>query len=139
MVMMEQFANSPPCPLGDFACALHSPDVDVLASHGCTLADIAGGIERMKCDQVDRTLPNPLGRRSGTLCRSFADVSGAPADVSTGAGLLGLPLARSLPGISRLGCTGRLRRRLSLAVLTGGVQSPDRKCESEKHDRWCSE
>jgi hypothetical protein len=139
MVMVEQLADSPPCPLGDFACAFDSADTDVLASHGCALAHIAGGIERVKRDKVARTLPNPLGRRSSALGRSFANVSRAPADISTGAGLLGLPLARSLPGISRLGCTGRLRRRLSLAVLTGGVQSPDRKCESEKHDRWCSE
>jgi len=88
MVMVEQFANSPPGSLGDFACALDSADADVLAGHCCALADIAGSIEWVKRDKVARTLPNPLGRRSTALGRSFADVSGAPADVSTGAGLL---------------------------------------------------
>ena len=88
MVMVEQFANSPPSALRDFACALDGADADVLAGHGRTLADIASGVERMKRDKIARTLPNPLGRRPSALGRPFADVSGAPADVSTGAGLL---------------------------------------------------
>ena len=138
MVMVEQFANSPPCSLGDFACALHSANADVLAGHGCPLADIAGGIERVKRDQVACTLPNTLGRRSSALGCSFTDVSSTPADVATGAGWMGLPLARSLR-IGRLRCAGRLRRGLGLAVLARGVQAPDSKCESKRHDGKCSE
>jgi hypothetical protein len=133
MVMVEQFANSPPCALGDFACALHSADADILTGHGRALADVAGGIERVKRDKVARTLPNSPGRRPSALGGSFADVSGAPADIATGAGLLGLLLG----GILR--CTGRLRRRLGLAVLTRGVLTPDGECESKNHEEWCSE
>jgi hypothetical protein len=143
MVMVEQFANSPPSALRDFACALDGADADVLAGHGRTLADIASGVERMKRDKIARTLPNPLGRRPSALGRPFADVSSAPADVSARAALLGLPFARSLR-IGRLRCAGRLRRGLGLAVLggnvlSGGVPAPDCKCESKKHEEWCSE
>jgi len=138
MVMVEDFANSLPCSLGDFACSLNSADADVLAGHACTLADIAGGIKRMKRDKIARTFPNTLGRRTSALCRSFADVSRTPADVSTRAGLTGLPLARSLR-IGRQRCAGGLCRWLGLAVLTRGVLAPDCKCDSKKHEERCSE
>lgn len=140
MMMVEQFANSPPRALGDFACALDSADADVLAGHGCTLANIARGVKRVKRDKVARTFPNALGRRSSALGRSFADVSSAPANVATGAGWMGLPLARSLR-IRRLRCVRRLRRGLGLAVLSGtvlsgGVPAPGGKCESKEQDGW---
>jgi hypothetical protein len=70
----------------------------------------------VKRDKVTRTLPDTLGRRSSALGGSFADVSGAPADIATGAALMGL------------GCAGSLRRGLSLAVLTAGVPVADGKC-----------
>jgi hypothetical protein len=76
----------------------------------------------VKRDKVTRTLPDTLGRRSSALGGSFADVSGAPADIATGAALMGL------------GCAGSLRRGLSLAVLTAGVPVADGKCECQKHN-----
>jgi len=136
--MVEDFANSPTGALGDFACALNSADADVLARHGCTLADITRSIERMKRDKIARTFPNTLGRRSSALGGSFTDVPGALADVATGAGLMGLPLARSLR-IGRQRCAGGLCRWLGLAVLTQGVLAPDCKCNSKKHEERFSE
>jgi hypothetical protein len=128
MVMVEYFANSPTCTLGNFACALGGADSDVLAGNGSAFADIASGVEWVKCDKIACTLPNTLGRRSGTLGGSFADVPGASTDVATWAALLRLVLG------GRLRCIGMLRRGLSLAVLTAGVQAADGKRECEKRD-----
>src|SRR5580704_7261258 len=96
MVMVEYFANTPTCALGNFACALGGADTDVLACDGCTLADIASGGDWVKCDEVARTFADALGRRSSALGGSLAYVSGAPSDVAAGAALLGLPLGRRL-------------------------------------------
>ena len=52
MVMVEYFANSPACALGNFACALGGADADVLASHGSAFADVASRVEWVKCDEV---------------------------------------------------------------------------------------
>jgi hypothetical protein len=133
MVMVEYFANSPTCALGDFACAFGGAHADVLARDSCTFADIASGVDRVKGDKVARTFSNALGRRSRALGGSFADVSGAPADVATGAVLMGL-----LPG-GRLRCVGRLRRGLGLAVLTERVLAADSKCECKQRDEWFRE
>jgi hypothetical protein len=130
MVMVEYFANSPTCALGDFACALGGADTDVLASDGSAFGDIASGVEWVECDKVARTFPDTLGRRSSALGGSFADVSGAPTDVATGAAMLGLLLG------GRLRCVGMLRRGLGLAALTRGVLAADGKCESEERDYW---
>ena len=128
MVMVEYFANSPTCALGDFACALGGADADVFAGDGSAFADIASGVDWVKCDQVARTFSNTLGRRSSALGGSFADVSGTLTDVATWAALMGLLLR------SRLRRVGMLRRGLGLAVLTGGVLAPDGKCECEERD-----
>jgi hypothetical protein len=128
MVMVEYFANSPTCALGDFACALGGADSDVLASHGSAFADIASCVEWVKCDKVASTFPNTLGRRPSTLGGSFADVSGAPADVASWAALMGLLLG------GRLRFVGRSRWGLGLAVLTGGVLAADGKCECKERD-----
>ena len=122
MVMVEYFANSPTCALGDFACALGGADADVLAGNGSAFADIASGVEWVKCDKVARTFPNTLGRRSSALGGSFADVSGASTDVATGAALTGL----------LLGC--RLRRWLGLTVLSASALDGDGKREYEERD-----
>jgi hypothetical protein len=90
VVMMEYVANSPTCALGDFACALCCANADVFARDGSAFGDIASGVEWVECDEVTRTFPNTLGRCSSTLGGSFADVSGAPADVATGAALMRL-------------------------------------------------
>ncbi len=128
--MVEYFANSPTCALGDFAGALGGSYADVLAGDSCTFTDIAGGVDRVKGDKVGRTFANALGRRSSALGGSFTDVSGAPADVATGAALMGL-----LRG-GRLRCAGRLRRGLGLAVLTERVLAADSKCECKQRDEW---
>jgi hypothetical protein len=130
MVMVEYFANSPTCALGDFACALGGSDADVFAGDGSAFGDIASGVDWVKCDKVARTFPNTLGRRSSALGGSFADVSGTLTDVATWAALMGLLLRR------RLRCVGMLRRGLGLAVLTGGVLAPDGKCECEERNEW---
>lgn len=130
MVMPEYFSNSPACALGDFACALGRTHADVLAGDSSAFADIASGVEWVKCDKVARTFPNTLGRRSSALGGSFADVTGAPSDLATGAALMGL-----LPG-GRLRSVGRLRPGLGLAVLTGGVLNANGKCECKERDEW---
>ena len=132
MVMMEDLANSPTCAFGDFACALCGADADVLAGNGSAFPDVASRVEWVKFDKVARTFPNTLGRRSSALGGSFADVSGAPADVATGAVLMGL-----LVGWLRF--VGMLRRGLGLAVLPPSVLAADGKCESEQRDEWFRE
>jgi hypothetical protein len=124
MVMVKYFANTPTCALGDFACTLGGADADVLTRDACTPADIGSGVEWVKCDKVARTLPNTLGRRSGAFDGSFADVSGAPADVATGTALMGLLHS------------GGLRWGLGLAALSAGVLGGDGKYEYEERDGW---
>jgi hypothetical protein len=128
MVVVEQFANSPTCTLGNFACAPGGADTDVLAGDGSAFADVASGVEWVKCDKIACTLSNTLGRCSGSLGGSFADVPGSSTDVATGASLMRLTLGGRLRGI------GMGRRGLSLAVLTAGVQAADGECE--KGDEW---
>jgi hypothetical protein len=133
MVMVEYFANPPASAPGDLACALGSADAHVLAGNRCAFADIAGGVDWVERDKVGRTFPDTLGRRSSALGGSFADVSGAPAYVATGAVLMGL-----LPG-GRLRCVGRLLRWLGLAVLANRVLDADGKCECKQRDEWFRE
>jgi hypothetical protein len=128
MVMVEYFANTPACALGDFACALGGADANVLASGGAALADITSGVQGVKCDEVAGTFPNTLGRRPSALGGSFADVSSAPTDVAAWAALM-----RTLPG-RRLRCVGRMRRGLGLAVLSGGILGADGKCQCVERD-----
>jgi hypothetical protein len=130
MVMVKYLANTATCPLGDFACALGGADTDVLAGVSSAFADIAGGFGWMQCDKVARAFANTLGGRSSTFAGSLADVSGASADVATGAGLMGLLIG------GRLRRAGRLLRGLGLAVLTSGIQAEDSKCECEGSDGW---
>jgi hypothetical protein len=146
MVMVEYSANTPARSLGDFACALGGANADVLTGNGCTLADIASGVEWVKGDKVARTFANPLGRRSSALGGSFADVSRALTDVAAGAALAVLRLGGwllgggGLLGGGLLGgwlrCVGRLRRGLGLAVLTGGILAAEDKHECEEPDGW---
>jgi hypothetical protein len=94
--MVKYFADAPACALGDLAGALGGADAYILAGFGSPLADVAGGVERMKRDQVTGALPDTLGRRSSALGRSFADVTCALADIAARAGFMGL-----LPGGTR--------------------------------------
>jgi hypothetical protein len=130
MVMVENFANTPACALRDLACAPGCADTDVLAGVGPAFADIASGLGRVKCDEVARTFPNTFGRRSSAFGGTFADVSGAPADVASRTALMGLLLS------GRLRCVGRLRRGLGLGALTGGILAADSKCECQERDGW---
>ena len=130
VMMVEYFANSPTCALGDFASAFGGADADVLAGDGCPLADIASSVEWVKRDEVAGTFPDTFGRRSSALGGSFADGSGTPADVTTWAALMGLLHA------GRLRCVSMLRRGLGLAALTVGVLTADGKCQCEERDKW---
>jgi hypothetical protein len=153
MVMVEYPANTPARALGDFPCALGGAYADVLPSHSSTLAHIASGVERVKGHQVTRTLPYPLGGRSGALGGSFADVPRTMTDITPRAGLPllrggGRRLGRRRLGGRLLGrgllsgwllrrrwrCVGRLLRGLGLAILTGGFLAAEDKYECEKHD-----
>lgn len=133
MVMVEDFADTTTCALGNFAGALGCADADVLTSDGCTLADIRGGADWVKGDKVSRTFSNPLGCRSRAFSGSFADVSRAPADLATRAAFVRLPLGGGM------GCAGRLGWRLGLAVLGGGIVTADSQYECEEHDSWFKE
>jgi len=133
VVMVEDFADTPARALCDFACAPGGAHADILASGGSASADIAGGFGRVQGDQVARTFANAFGCRSSALCGSFADVSGAPAHVATGAGLMGLLLS------GRLRCAGWLRRGLGLGVLATGVPAADGQRECEERDGWFEE
>ena len=126
MVMVKYFPNTPASTLGDLACAFRGAYTDVLARHRTPFADIAGGVERVKCHKVACTFPNTLGCCSSTFGGSFADISGALTDVSTGTALMALPRGGSLR------CVGGLRCGLGLAVLTGSTLDTDGKCECQE-------
>jgi hypothetical protein len=113
MVMVEYPANTPTCAFGNFACSLGGTNADVLAGDGCTLSDIAGGVEGVEGNEIARTFPDTLGRCSGAFGGPFANVSGAAANVTAGAALLGLG--------GRLGCFSGLRWLGGLSVLGRGV------------------
>jgi len=124
VAMVEYFANAPACSLGDFACSLGCAGTDVLAGDDCTLADIAGGVDGVEGDEIARTFPDTLGRCSGALGGTFADVSGTAADVAARAALLGLG--------GWLGCFGGLR----LGILAGGVLDAEDEGQGEERDGW---
>jgi len=130
VVMMEHFANTAACALGDFACTLRGAYADVLAGGRSAFADIAGGFHRVERDKVARSFPNPFGCRSSALGGSFADVPGTPAHFATRAAPMWLLLS------GRLRCAGRLRRRLCLVALAAGIPAADGKCEDKERDRW---
>jgi hypothetical protein len=116
MAMVEYLANPPACSLGDFACSLGCADTDVLAGDDRTLSYIAGGVDRVKGDEIARTFPDTLGRCSGALGSAFANVSGAASDVAAGAALLGLGgWLRCFSGLSGL----------RLGILAGGALAAD--------------
>jgi hypothetical protein len=133
MMMVEYLADTTTRALGNFAGALGCADADVLTGDGCTLADIGGGVDWVKRDQVARTLSNALGRRSRAFGGSFADISGAPADLAARAAFLRLPLGGGM------GCAGRLGWRLGLAVLGRGIVAADGQYGCEEHDSWLKE
>jgi hypothetical protein len=111
MAMVKYLANTPTCAFGDFACSLGGTNADILAGYGRTLSNIAGSGEGVEGDEIARAFPDSFGSGTGTLGGPFADVSCTAANVAARAALLGL----------RLGCVGRLRSGLGLAVLAGGV------------------
>ena len=136
--MVEYFANTPACALGNFSSALAGANANILACFGTAFADIAGGFHWVQCNEVTGTFPNTLACRSSALGRSLADVSGAMTDVSAGAGWMRLLCSR------RVRRVGTLRRSLGLAVLTrgaltggilaDGVLAPNGQCERDEHN-----
>jgi hypothetical protein len=76
MVMVEYFAYTPTCALGDFACALHRADADVLAGDDSAFGDIASGVQWVQCDKVCKTFtrrfdPDPRLQHSKRLKSDF--------------------------------------------------------------------
>lgn len=94
MAMVEDFANTATCALRYLACTLSSTDADVLSGNCCTLADVAGGIDRVKGDEIAGTFADSLGCGSSSLCGALADVAGSAANVTTGVVGLGPGLVR---------------------------------------------
>jgi hypothetical protein len=90
MVVVKDFADSAAGALGDFAGAFGRADADILSGNHRTLANIAGGVDRMKCDKVTRTFANPFGRSSCTLGSSLSDVTGTLACLGTWTALMRL-------------------------------------------------
>jgi hypothetical protein len=114
VAVVEDFADAATCALGDFACAFGGADSYLLAGDACTLADVAGGVERVEGDEIACTFADTLGCGSGSLCGALADVSGSAADVAAGAAGLGLSLDW---GLGRGGC--------GLGVLGGNALRAD--------------
>ncbi len=80
MTMVEYPANTPTCAFGNFACSLGGTNADVLAGDGCTLSNIADGVDGVESNEIARTFPDSLGCGTGALGGSFADVSCAAAN-----------------------------------------------------------
>jgi len=119
MAMVNDLANPPARAFEDLAGSLGGAHADVLAGHGRALSDIAGGVDGVEGDQIARAFPDSLGGGAGPLGRPFADIARASANLAAGAALRGLMLG------GMLGCVDRLRRRLGLAVLAGGLLAAD--------------
>ena len=117
MVMVEDPANSPTCAFGNFAGSLGGANADVLAGDGCTLAYIAGGVERVERNQIACPFSDTLGRCSSALA--------VPLPTSSA------PLPTSPPGLRCwgwavgwdvwAGCGG-----WGLSALAGGVLGTER-------------
>jgi hypothetical protein len=119
--MVKYPADTPASTLGNFAGPLDGTHADILTRNRCTLSDVAGSVERMKSNQIARTLPNALGRRSSAVGSPFADVSGTAANVTAGTALVSLGRLRGL--CVRLRCLSRLR----LSFLATGIRGADGK------------
>jgi hypothetical protein len=117
--MVEYPADTPACSFGNFAGSLGSANAYVLTGDSCTFSNIAGGVERVQRNQIARTFPDTLGRRTSALGSPFANVSSTAAYVTAGAALLGLGL--------RLRYFGGLLRRLGLSALAQGVRAAESK------------
>jgi hypothetical protein len=120
MVMVEDLAHTAACAFGDFAGSLDGAHADVLARDGCAFSNIAGGVERVKRNQIARTFADTFGRGSSAFGCALANVSGTAANVTAGAALLRLGL--------RLGCWSGLR------VLAKGVGAAEGKAQPEKRE-----
>jgi hypothetical protein len=59
MTMVEYPANTPTCAFGNFACSLGGTNADVLAGDGCTLSNIADGVDGVESNEMP-TSPAPL-------------------------------------------------------------------------------
>jgi hypothetical protein len=129
MVVVKYLANPPTCAFGYFACSLGSANADVFAGADCALSDISGCVDGVEGDEIACSLPDSFGSGSCAPGCSFADVSCPATDVAAGAALFGLWLSLRLGlGLSgRLGCVGRWRRGLRLAVLASSALNADRK------------
>jgi len=132
MAMVEDFADAATCALGDFARALSGTDADVLAGDGCAFADVAGGVDGVEGDEIDRAFADALGCRSGSLGGALADVAGSAADVTAGAAGLGLGRGLSFGvGLGWGGC--------GLGVLGANVLGVDGEGEGKERDGWGGE
>jgi hypothetical protein len=125
MAMVNELANPPASAFDDLAGSLGDAHADVFTGNGRALSDIASGDDGVECDQIARAFPDSLGGGAGALGRPFADVACAAANLAAGAVLLGLMLG------GMLGCVGRSRRGLGLAVLAGGLLAADGGGEGE--------
>jgi hypothetical protein len=90
MAVVEDFADTATCALGDFACALGGTDTDVLACDACAFADVFRGSSGVEGDEIAGAFADALGCRSGSLGSALADVAGSAAYVTAGASGLGL-------------------------------------------------
>jgi hypothetical protein len=90
MAMVEYFANTPTCSLGDLSSSLGGTVADVLAGDDCTFSNIASSVKGVEGDEIARTFSDALGCGSSALGSSFACVAYAAAYVASGAALLGL-------------------------------------------------
>jgi hypothetical protein len=101
MAMVEDFADASTCALGDFARALNGADAHVLAGDGCAFADVTGGVDGVKGDEIFGAFADTLGCGSGSFGGALADVAGSAADVTAGAAGLGLGRGLRLGGVLR--------------------------------------
>jgi hypothetical protein len=141
VVMVKEFANTPPGALGDFACSLGGTHAHILARNHRAFSYIAGGVDRVQGDQIARAFSYSLGCCANALGCPFAHIARTAANLAPGAVFLLLGVAFGLfsPGLGlcfrlrlggllnlgiwlsrllclRLGCSGWL------AVLAGGLQ-----------------
>jgi hypothetical protein len=89
MTVVEDFADSSTCPLGDFGCALARSHADVLTGNACALADAACGVDGVQSYKIAGTFADTLGCSSGSLSGTLANVARSAAEVTAGAAGLG--------------------------------------------------
>ena len=131
-MLFRSLCNELSSAFGDLAGTLDRAYPRILAGSSGTFADVLGRSSRMQCHQITGPLADALGGFACALPGSFANVTGATADIAASASSLGWGCGLRMARLSL--CGGGLRLGRILAV-NGESKSQRRQNQQQQCDR----